>query len=143
MCGTLVRVTTYATGVQDVTAAQLDGFFEGWASYPSPSALLRILANSTVVVLAFDGDEVVGVVNALSDGELAAYIPLLEVRASHRGRGIGTELVRRVMAHLDGCYMIDAVCDADAAPFYERLGMQRLAGMAHRNRHAAVLTQRS
>jgi GNAT superfamily N-acetyltransferase len=136
-------VTTYATGVQGVTAEQLEGYFDGWASYPSPSALLRILANSTVAVLAFDGDDVVGFVNALSDGELTAYIPLLEVRATHRGRGIGTELVRRVLDRLDGCYMIDVVCDADVAPFYERLGMQRLTGMVQRNRHAAVLTQRS
>jgi ribosomal protein S18 acetylase RimI-like enzyme len=137
----LVRVITYAAGIDGLRPEQLDGFFDGWASYPSCSALLRILGHSAVAVLAYDGDQVVGFVNALSDGELAAYIPLLEVRAAYRGRGIGTELVRRVMAELDGCYMVDAVCDAEVAPFYERLDMVRLAGMARRNRAAGVLTE--
>jgi GNAT superfamily N-acetyltransferase len=82
---------------------------------------------------------VVGFVNALSDGALAVYIPLLEVRASHRGRGIGSELVGRVLSRFSDAYMVDAVCDPDVAPFYERLGMRRLAGMAHRNREAPVL----
>jgi len=134
-------VTTYATGVEGVEAEQLEGFFDGWTSYPSSSALLRVLRNSTIAVLAYDGDLIVGFANALSDGELAAYIPLLEVRAAYRGRGVGTELVRRVMTELAGCYMIDAVCDADVAPFYDRLGMTRLTGMAHRHRLSPVLTE--
>jgi GNAT superfamily N-acetyltransferase len=81
----------------------------------------------------------VGFVNALSDGELSVYIPLLEVRRSHRGRGIGSELVRRVMSHFGDAYMIDAVCDPQIAPFYERLGLTRLTGMAYRNRQAPIL----
>src|SRR3954466_9112716 len=64
---------------------------------------------------------------------------LLEVRASHRGRGIGSELVRFVLEHFEDAYMIDAVCDPEVAPFYERLGMIRLAGMAYRNRQSLIL----
>lgn len=128
----------YQVGTDGVDEARLDGFFDGWASSPSPAGLLRILRNSSFAVVALDGDDVVGFVNALSDGELAVYIPLLEVRATHRGRGIGSELVRRVMRAFDGCYMIDVVCDEHVAPFYERLGMARLVGMAHRNRSATI-----
>ena len=53
---------------------------------------------------------------------MAAFIPLLEVLPDHRGRGVGTELVRRLLHALDGHYMIDVMCDADVVPFYERLG---------------------
>jgi hypothetical protein len=37
-------------------------------------------------------------------------------------------------------YSVDIVCDSDVAPFYERLGLQRLTGMAWRNREAAGLS---
>ncbi|HVT64832.1 MAG TPA: GNAT family N-acetyltransferase [Mycobacteriales bacterium] len=129
----------YQVGLSGVRSAELTGFFDGWPMAPSPDALLRILDASALAVLARDDGRVVGFVNALSDGEFAVYIPLLEVRSSHRGRGIGSELVDRVRRHFSTAYMIDAVCDPDVAPFYERLGLTRLAGMAHRNRQAPML----
>ena len=64
---------------------------------------------------------------------LAAYIPLLEVLPEHRGNGIGTELVRRLLATLDGLYMIDVMCDDEVRPFYERLGFARSTGAVMRN----------
>ena len=130
---------SYRTDLDGVIAEDLDGFFEGWSAPPSPDSLLRVLAASTHRVLAVEDGTVVGFVNALSDGELAAYIPLLEVRATHRGAGIGSELVRRLLDELGDVYMTDLLCDEDLVPFYERLGMLRLTGMARRNRAAPVL----
>ncbi len=129
----------YITDASTITAEQLEGFFEGWPSPPAPQTLARILSRSTYVVLAMDGDEVVGFINALSDGELAAYVPLLEVRASHRHQGVGTELVQRLTSLLGEVYMTDLTCDDDVVPFYEQLGFLRLNGMARRNAEAAVL----
>lgn len=129
----------YEYGLNGIEAADLEGFFEGWPAAPDAQGLLRVLRSSALAVLARDGDHVVGFINALSDGEFAVYIPLLEVRASHRRRGIGSDLVRHVLSRFDGAYMVDAVCDDDLAPFYERLGMVRLAGMAYRNRRAPIV----
>lgn len=129
----------YAVGLGDTSVDALDGFFAGWPHPSTCHALHRALARSTTCVLAREGDEVVGFVNALSDGALAAYLPLLEVREGHQGRGIGTELVRRVLAELGDVYMVDVVCDDSVAPFYERLGLARLNGMALRNRSASIL----
>lgn len=130
---------SYRTDIDDLTAEQLDGFFQGWPSPPTAEALLAVLRQSSHAILAVDDGAVVGFVNALTDGRLAAYIPLLEVRASHRGAGIGTELVRRMLGVLGEVYMTDLVCDDDLVPFYERLGMVRLAGMARRNHRASIL----
>jgi ribosomal protein S18 acetylase RimI-like enzyme len=126
---------TYHTTVDGVAPAHLAGFFEGWPDPPSPETHLRLLRASAHVVLARDdgGDDVVGFVNAISDGVLSAYIPLLEVRPAYRGRGIGGELMRRMLATLDDLYMADLVCDAALIPFYERFGMMALTGMAKRN----------
>ena len=130
----------YQQGTDGIQGEALAGFFESWPSPPSAESLLRVLSNSTLAMLAKDHSQVVGFANALSDGEMAVYIPLLEVHASYRGKGIGTELVRRVFDHFNRAYMIDVVCDPDVAPFYERFGMTSLVGMALRNRQSPILT---
>ena len=59
--------------------------------------------------------------------------PLIEVLPSHRGDGIGSELMRRLLEQLDGLYMIDVMCDEDVFPFYEHFGFQRAGGGIIRN----------
>ncbi len=85
------------------------------------------------MVLALDGDQVVGYITAITDGVLAAYIPHLEVLPPYKGQGIGTELLRRIFDQLQHLYMIDLICDADVQPFYDRVGMIRYTGMIKRN----------
>ena len=126
----------YVTSADGVDPHQLTGFFEGWPSPPSPEKHLALLRGSSHVVLARNADEIIGFVTAISDGELAAFIPLLEVRREWRGKGVGRELVRRLLAELEPLYMVDVVCDPDLIPFYERFGLTPLAGMARRNRSA-------
>ena len=117
-----------------ITADNLrGGFFEGWASPPSPEQHLALLHGSSHVVIALEGIDIVGFVNAISDGVLTAYIPLIEVLPSHRGDGIGSELMRRLLEQLDGLYMIDVMCDEDVFPFYEHFGFQRAGGGIIRN----------
>ncbi len=121
--------------LEGVTPALLEGgFFEGWPQFPSPEEHLRVLAGSFRVVLAFDGDRVVGFANAISDGWYMAYVPLLEVLPKYRRRGIGSELVRRLLSELDSHYHVGVVCDPDVQPFYERLGLIPVAGAVQVNR---------
>lgn len=125
---------TYTDSIADVTPAQLQGFFVGWPNPPTPATHLRILAGSYAAVLARDDSgAVVGFITAISDGVSAAYIPHLEVLPVYRGQGIGSELVRRMLARLRQLYMVDLICDEDVQPFYERLGMRRYTGMLVRN----------
>lgn len=128
-------MVTYIDKLEGFTAADFDrGFFEGWPQAPSPERHLDLLRGSYRVVLALDDSTggVVGFVNAVGDGVLAAYIPLLEVLPDFRGRGIATELMRRMLDGLD-LYMTDVACDDDLIPFYERVGMQRSNAMIRRN----------
>jgi len=125
----------YAEAVGEITPAQLQGFFIGWPNPPSPETHLEILRRAFKVELAIDGDtgQVVGFINAVGDGILAAYLPLLEVLPAYQGRGIGTELVRRMMECLKEFYMVDLICDPELKTFYERFGMFSRVGMAWRN----------
>jgi GNAT superfamily N-acetyltransferase len=126
----------YTESADGVTPAMLAGFFEGWPVAPSPDQHLEILRAADRVVLARDQHRVVGFITALTDGILAAYIPLLEVLPDHRGTGIGSELIARMLRALDGLYMVDLLCDPPAQAFYERCGMTRATGMLIRDRGA-------
>lgn len=80
-----------------------------------------------------DDGTVVGFITAVSDHLSCAYIPHLEVLPAYQGEGIGSELVRRMLTKLRELYMIDLLCDPPLQPFYERLGMRPVVGMAIRN----------
>lgn len=110
------------------------GFFVGWPNPPSAATHYRILANSAAFILAqIEDGTVVGFITAISDGISCAYIPHLEVLPAYHGRGIGSELVHRMLAKLRHLYMIDLVCDPALQPFYERLGMRPVVGMVIRH----------
>jgi GNAT superfamily N-acetyltransferase len=130
-------VIEYTTSLEGIGPEQLEGFFVGWPRTPSPERHLQLLRGSMRVVLAREGGRVVGFVTAVGDGVLSAYVPLLEVLPAWQGRGIGSELMRRLLAELEGTYMVDVACDEALAPFYERLGLQRLdAALGRRDRDA-------
>lgn len=86
-------------------------------------------------MLAIDNSDhkVVGFINAIGDGIMSAYIPLLEVLPEYRGQGIGSQLVRRMLDKLKNLYMVDLTCDPELQSFYLRLGMRRSVGMMIRN----------
>ena len=125
----------YVSSLDGVTVEHLrGGFFDGWPNPPSPEAHLRILAGSAAVELACDEHgAVVGFVTAISDGVACAYLPLLEVLPAYRGQGLGSELVRRIVARFAHLYMVDVLCDPDVQPFYARLGMRPTTGMLVRH----------
>ncbi|HET7037993.1 MAG TPA: GNAT family N-acetyltransferase [Thermomicrobiaceae bacterium] len=128
----------YRESAEGLAPAELTGFFQGWAQRPSPETHLCLLRQSDAVVLAVEraSGRVVGFITAISDGVLSAYIPLLEVLPEYQGRGIGSELARRMLARLEPLYIVDVVCDPELQPFYERFGLRPAQAMIRRNRAA-------
>ena len=126
---------TYTDSLAGVTPDRLAGFFVDWPDPPAPEKHLQLLRQSYAVELAVDDSSgaVVGFITAISDGVLAAYIPLLEVLPDYQGQGIGTELTRRMLDRLRHLYAVDLICDTDVQPFYARLGMQPYTAMIWRN----------
>lgn len=125
----------YKYNLDDISSDMLRGFFVDWPNPPSPQTHLKLLENSSNVVIAVDeqSKQVVGFITAISDGVLSAYIPFLEVLPAYKNRGIGKELIKRMLDELSNIYMIDLCCDDDLIPLYEKFGMIRSNGMLMRN----------
>lgn len=125
----------YKHTLDGISSDMLQGFFVGWPNPPSPETHLKLLKNSSRVILALEDDssQVIGFITSVSDGVLSAYIPFLEVLPAHKNRGIGKELVRRMLGELENLYMIDLCCDDELVPYYETFNMNQTNGMVIRN----------
>lgn len=118
----------FLTDNDRISPDMISGFFVGWPQAPTAEKLIETMAGSFRRVWAVRDGVVVGYINAISDGVLNAFIPWLEVHPDHQDEGIGTELVRRIVAQLDGMYAIDLCCDLDLLPYYEKLGFTTFGG---------------
>jgi GNAT superfamily N-acetyltransferase len=86
--------------------------------------LAESLTRTWYGVTALAGDEVVGTGLVLSDGVLHALIVDVIVAPEWRGRGIGTGIMRRLIARCReaGILQTQLFCARGKRPFYERLG---------------------
>ncbi|WP_391209850.1 GNAT family N-acetyltransferase [Psychrobacillus sp. L4] len=127
----------YTNESSNILAESLEGFFVDWPNPPSSATHMKLLEGSSYKILAIDSKsgEVVGFITAISDGVLSAYIPLLEVLPAYKSKGIGKELLQRMIAELKDLYMVDLLCDDHLQPYYERHGMMKASGMIIRNYH--------
>ncbi|MCM3708144.1 MULTISPECIES: GNAT family N-acetyltransferase [Cytobacillus] len=125
----------YKHCLNDISSDMLKGFFVDWPNSPNPQTHLKMLKNSSKVVIALDENtnQVVGFITAISDGVLSAYIPFLEVLPEYKNKGIGKKLVKLMLEELDDIYMVDLCCDDELVPYYEKFGMIKSNGMLVRN----------
>ena len=96
-----------------------------WSSAQKPELLHKALLASHSLVSAWDGSKLVGLGNALSDGYLIVYYPHLLVLPDYQGRGIGTELMRLLVARYEGFHQHILVADGRALNFYRKCGFER------------------
>lgn len=125
----------YTTDINLVNEDSLTGFFVGWPNPPSPSNHMKILKGSYLAWMAIDTEtgKIAGFINAISDGVLSAYIPLIEVLPEYQNKGIGKELVIRMLKSLSKIYMIDLLCDEGLQDYYAKFGMAKTTGSMIRN----------
>ena len=98
----------------------------GWnrmeKEYQSP------LMTSYCHIAAYDGERLVGYIDSVSNGVTDAYIQDLTGCPDYQGRGIGTELMNKMLRYLKEkhIYMISVVYDESLRPFYERFGFKNM-----------------
>src|SRR5262249_12006049 len=96
-----------------------------WSSAEKPELLHKALLASHSLVTAWDEKTLAGLGNTISDSHLVVYYSHLLVLPEYQGRGIGTEIMRRLMARYDGFHQQILVADSRALNFYRKLGFVR------------------
>ena len=112
----------YDTALPD-RAAVLDLYRANhWSSADKPDQLMAGLAGSHSLVTAWDGDRLVGLGNAISDGHLVVYYPHMLVHPDWQGRGIGAGLMDQLKARYAGFHQHVLMADGRAVEFYAKQG---------------------
>lgn len=96
-----------------------------WSSAKKPSELMNSLLNSHSVVSAWDGDKLIGLGNALSDGYLVVYYPHLLVLPEYQGKGIGKRIVSILIEKYSAFHQQILVADGQAIEFYKKCGFSK------------------
>lgn len=82
----------------EVESARLLLCAHGWAHrIESPEWFARLVAASQRTAVAVDSGEVVGFARGVTDGLSNGYLSMVVVAPSHRGKGVGSSLVRHIV----------------------------------------------
>ena len=114
-----VRIDESLAGI-DWEQAKADLAADDFDNGRSPEALRASFERSQHVAIARDGDRVVGMARLLSDGVCNAYLLDVWTMSAYRRQGIGTAMVRQLMARAPGQHIGLQTDDAEA--FYTSLG---------------------
>jgi len=116
-----VRIDHSLDGI-DWEQAKADLIADDFDNGRSPGALRRSFEQSQHVAFARDGDRVVGMARLLSDSVCNAYLVDVWTMSTHRRRGIGSSMVRRLLESVPGQHV--GLQTDDAQPFYASLGFR-------------------
>lgn len=96
-----------------------------WVSGHYPSRLYKALKNSSTVITAWDNGRLVGLLRALDDSEMVAYIHYVLVHPDYQGRGIAGTMVEMIKEkYKDYLYIEIMPEESKNARFYEKHGFQ-------------------
>lgn len=101
----------------------------GWISANYSQRLVRALSQSDTVISAWDGSKLVGLINAIDDGELTAYAHYLLVRPEYQNMKIGSNLITKLKKIYEGyLYLILTAENENLLPFYQKMGFNVVEG---------------
>jgi ribosomal protein S18 acetylase RimI-like enzyme len=95
--------------------------------------LAQQVEGARFVVSAWQDGRLVGFARAISDGVTNAYVSTVVVDEAFRGRGIGRDLISRLVAGRDGIRWV-LHARPEVAGFYAKLGFEGASDMLRRDR---------
>ena len=96
-----------------------------WSSGHFPDKLVVAMKHFRTVFSAWDGDRLVGLICAMDDGIMNAYIHYLLVSPEYQGMGIGRTLVDMAKRKYADYLRVSVIAYDDERHFYENCGFRR------------------
>ncbi|RSX53046.1 GCN5 family acetyltransferase [Bifidobacterium goeldii] len=123
-------MTITYTEERNFTKDQVQRLFRsvGWVSGEYPDKLYQALMGSSTVFSAWDGERLVGLVRALDDGAMLAYMHYVLVDPEYQGHGIAGHMVTMIQEkYRDFLYVEVMPEESKNAAFYQRFGFKIMA----------------
>ena len=114
---------------RDFTEKEVEELFlsVNWLSGRYPKRLIKALKSSSLVITAWDGDKLVGLIRGLDDGEMVAFLHYLLVRPEYQGMGIAKHLLLMAKDKYRSFLYLNIMPDENKnIAFYERNGFTLL-----------------
>ena len=96
-----------------------------WSSGHFPDKLVVAMRNFQTVYSAWDGDKLIGMVCALDDGIMTAYLHYMLVRPEYHHQGIGHKLLDLMKEHYQDYLRIGLIAYNTELDFYESCGFKK------------------
>ncbi|MCH5210719.1 MAG: GNAT family N-acetyltransferase [Oscillospiraceae bacterium] len=96
-----------------------------WSSGHYPDKLVVAMKNFKTVYTAWDNDKLIGLICAMDDGIMTAYIHYLLVNPAYQNLGIGKQLVEKMKRKYKDYLRIVIVAYNDEIGFYESCGFKK------------------
>ena len=102
----------------------------GWTAYTKdPTALRQGYERSLLVLAAYEGNDLLGIVRAVGDGHTVVFIQDILVFPDRQRQGVGTALLRAVLDRFPRVRQIELVTDdtPKTIAFYRSMGLRELS----------------
>ncbi len=93
-----------------------------WESADYPEKLFNAVSHSETVISAWDDEKFIGIMTAVSDGDMNVFFPYLLIDKAYRGQGVGRTIVSIMLRRYSSFYRKVLVCDIEKTGFYEKNG---------------------
>ena len=102
----------------------------GWTSYTdNMPALKEGYKNSLLVLAAYEGEELLGIIRTVGDGATIVFVQDILVFPDKQRQGIGTALLREVLNRFSGVRQIELATDntPKTVSFYKSMGFSEMS----------------
>lgn len=110
--------------IHDFSKEELQDLFLSveWSSGHYPEKLVVAMKNFKTVFSAWDNDKLIGLICAMDDGIMNAYVHYLLVNPEYHGKTIGRKLVSMMKDYYKDYLRIAVIAYNDELKFYENCG---------------------
>lgn len=102
----------------------------GWTSYTDhPDVLRNGFANSMLLLAAYEGEQLLGIIRAVGDGHTIVFIQDILVFPEHQRKGIGSALLKAILDKYSHVRQIELATDntRKTISIYKSMGFREMS----------------